>query len=298
MPYEPQLAEALVHPGRAEIVFNDPAGDPRRPVTLHAYRPEGWRADGRVVVVLHGAARNGDAYRDFWVEAADRHGLLIVASTFSAKLFPGPAAFNNGGVLSGDGSLRPPEWRGYRIPARIVGALRDAGLCTRGRAFLFGHSAGGQFVQRLVSTEPTGAFEAVIAANPGWFTLPMLDRHFPEGLGGVGVTAAHLARLLAFPMTVLSGEGDIRTDQASLPREPVAMAQGPNRFERAGFYMRAGEAEAARLGLPFAWSRVTVPHIGHDGAAMSRAAASLWFDGHLPPEPVLAEWARTGHGAL
>ncbi|MBP0444000.1 alpha/beta hydrolase [Roseomonas sp. SSH11] len=298
MPFAPQLAEAFSRPGRSAIEFEDPAGDPSRPVTLHAYRPASWHADGQLVLVMHGMGRNGDEYRDFWIEAAERHNLFIVAPTFPAHLFPTPETYNNGSVLGGDGALRPAEWRGYRIPARVVTAMRDAEIITRPKALIFGHSAGGQFLHRLLSTEPSSIFEAAMVGNPGWFSLPDLERPFPEGLGGIGVTEADLARLLAFPMTILSGEQDIETSGPSLPSQPEALAQGPHRFARALHYYEAGRAEAARRGLPFNWKRVTVPHIGHDGAAMSRAAASLWFEGQLPPEPLLAEWGRKGQGAL
>ena len=298
MPFAPQLAEALAKPGRASITFDDPAGDPNRPVTLHAYRPQGWASDGQVVLVMHGMGRNGDEYRDFWVEAAEKHRLLIVAPTFPQHLFPTPETYNNGSVLGGDGALRPAEWRGYRIPARVVAALRDAGLATRPKALIFGHSAGGQFLHRMLSTEPSEMFGAAMAGNPGWFSLPDLDQSFPAGLGGIGVTEADLARLLAFPMTILSGEQDIETSGPSLPSQPEALAQGPHRFARALFYFEAGQREAARRGLPFNWKRVVVPHIGHDGAAMSRAAASLWFEGRLPADSLLAEWGRARAGAL
>jgi poly(3-hydroxybutyrate) depolymerase len=293
-----QLAQALSARGRASILFDDPAGDPARPVTLHAYRPENWRPDGQVVVVMHGMGRNGDEYRDFWIEAAERHCLLIVAPTFPANLFPTPETYNNGSVLGEDGALRPVEWRGYRIPARVVAALREAGLAERPKVLIFGHSAGGQFLHRLLSTEPSDVFEAAMVGNPGWFTLPDPDRPFPAGMGGIGATEADLARLLAFPMTILSGEADIETSGPSLPSQLEALAQGPNRFTRALFYFKAGQAEAARRGLPFGWKRVVVPHIGHDGAAMSRAAASLWFEGQLPPDVVLAEWGKARDGAL
>jgi hypothetical protein len=137
-----------------------------------------------------------------------------------------------------------------------------------------------------------------MVGNPGWFSLPDLDRPFPAGLGGIGVDEADLARLLAFPMTILSGEADVATSGPSLPSQPEAIAQGPHRFARALTYFEAGKAEAARRGLPFNWNRVTVPHIGHDGAAMSRVAASLWFEGRLPPDAVLAEWGQVSAGAL
>lgn len=293
-----RLAEALAAPGRASILFDDPAGDPARPVTLHAYRPQGWTPEGRVVLVMHGMGRNGDEYRDFWIEAAERHRLLIVAPTFPADLFPGAETYNDGSVLAEDGSARPAAWRGYRIPARVLAALREAGLTDGRPALIFGHSAGGQFLHRMLSTEPADGFEAAIAGNPGWFTLPDLGRPFPAGLGGIGATETDLARLLAYPLTILSGEADTETSGPSLPSQPEAVAQGPHRFARALSYFEAGRAEAARRGLPFGWRRVTVPHIGHDGAAMSRAAASLWFEGRLPPESLLAEWGRAKQGAL
>jgi hypothetical protein len=169
---------------------------------------------------------------------------------------------------------------------------------TRQKALIFGHSAGGQFLHRLLSTEPSDVFEAAMVGNPGWFSLPDLGRPFPEGLGGIGAGEADLARLLAFPMTILSGEADVATSGPSLPSQPEAIAQGPHRFARALTYFEAGKAEAARRGLPFNWNRVTVPHIGHDGAAMSRVAASLWFEGRLPPDAVLAEWGQVSAGAL
>jgi hypothetical protein len=40
-----------------------------------------------------------------------------------------------------------------------------------------------------------------------------------------------------------------------------------------------------------------VPLIGHDGAAMSRVAASLWFDGAMPSMAELVRWSGQG-GAL
>ncbi|WP_426957227.1 alpha/beta hydrolase [Muricoccus radiodurans] len=298
MPLDPPLAEALARPGRAAIRFTDEVGDPTRPITLHTYRPQAHRPGNPVVIVQHGMARNGDEYRDFWVEAADRHGLLIVAPTFSAELYPGAELYNNGHVLDGDGSLRPEAARGYKVPARVFAALRDAGVTSRQKAWIFGHSAGGQFLHRLLSTEPHDVFEAATVGNPGWYTLPTLDRPFPEGLGGIGATEANLLALLAYPMTVLAGEADTETSGPSLPSQPAAIAQGPHRFARARHYFEAGKAEAARRGVPFGWQLVTVPHIGHDGAAMSRVAASLWFDGRMPPVETLAEWGRAKAGAL
>ncbi|MDQ1079056.1 alpha/beta hydrolase [Pseudoroseomonas cervicalis] len=297
MSFADTLARALATPGRHAIPFTDEAGDPTRPVTLHCYRPEGCTPDSRVVLVQHGMGRNGDEYRDFWIPAADRHNLLIVAPTFADAEYPGAELYNNGHVLDSAGQLRPAAQWGYAIPARVFAWLRQAGVTRQEKAFLFGHSAGGQFGHRMAATQDLAPFQAITVGNPGWYTLPTLEKAFPEGMGGIGLDEAALLRLLAYPMTILAGEQDIETSGPSLPAQPAALAQGPHRFARAQNYFAAGRAEAARRGVECRWQLVKVPHIGHDGAAMSRVCASLWFDGVLPEDAVLRQWGGAA-GAL
>lgn len=267
--------------GRAEQPWLDAACDPTRPLTLHSYRPASHRADSPVVLVQHGMGRNGDEYRDFWIPAAEKHGLLILATTFGKAAWPEAEHYNNGLVLDAAGTPRPRDAWAYPIPLRIFAALREAGVTTRARAHLFGHSAGGQFGHRLMATQPHDLIEAASFGNPGWYTLPHLDRPFPEGMGGIGLGEAELRALLAFPMTILAGDRDIDTAGPSLPSQPAALAQGPHRFARAHTYLAEGRAAAERLGTECRWRLIPVPGIGHDGAAMSRVAAALWFEDRL-----------------
>jgi len=297
MSFTETLAQALAQPGRQAIPFTDEAGDPTRPLVLHTYRPANFTPEGPVVIVHHGMKRNGDEYRDFWIPAADKHGLLIVAPTFSDAAYPGAELYNNGHVLAQDGTVRPRAQWGYAVPARVFGLLREAGVTRRQRAHFFGHSAGGQFGHRMLSTQAPDAFEAIAVGNPGWYTLPTLEKSFPEGLAGIGLGEAELLRLLAYPLLILAGMQDIETSGPSLPAQPAAVEQGPHRFARARNYLAAGQAEAARRGVACNWRLVEVPHIGHDGAAMSRVAASLWFEDRMPEDSVLAAWG-TGQGAL
>ena len=58
---------------------------------------------------------------------------------------------------------------------------------------------------------------------------------------------------------IFSGDQDIDGTTENFPKHDAAMAQGPNRFARAQFYLDRGRAEAARLGVPCRWSRVVVP---------------------------------------
>ncbi|MGJ3261700.1 MAG: alpha/beta hydrolase [Salinarimonas sp.] len=285
------LADALARPGSHAVPFVDEAGHREGPITLNCYRAAGYDPAREPVFVQHGMLRNGDDYRDFWIEAADRHGLLVVAPTFSNEHYPEPESYNNGRVLDVEGSVRPREEWAYGSLARIFAALRAAGVTRATTARLFGHSAGGQFVHRLAALEPGVPFGEMIASNAGWYTLPLLDKPFPEGLGGIGLDEDDLRRLFALPLVILAGAGDVATDDPHLPSNPEALAQGPHRFARAGNYIAVARREAERLGVPLAWRLVEVAHIGHDGRAMSAVAARLWYVGAIPEEAELAALA-------
>lgn len=267
--------------GRSTLPFID-ARHPNRPLDINFYRPARHRPEDEVVFVQHGMLRNGDDYRDFWIEAAEKHNLLIVAPTFGNEHFPKAEGYNNGLVVGEDGTIAAQDDWLYAVPARVLAALRQAGVTKRDKVKLFGHSAGGQFVHRLLATQSETPYEVALPANSGWYTLPTLERRFPEGLGGLGLGEADLARWLAWPMVIFAGDQDIVTDDPNLPAQPEALAQGPMRYARAHFMLDFAKAEAAKRGLPCNWTLITVPGIGHDGAAMSRAAAAYWYEGRIP----------------
>ena len=279
-----QLAAALAQPGRASLPYTDNFS-PDRALTLECYRAPGHTPERPVVLVQHGMGRNGDEYCEAWVEAADRHRLLIVATTFPNESWPGPRLYNDGHVREEDGTVRPREAWSHAIPGRVFGLLREAGVTTRPRVYLWGHSAGGQFVHRALATQDSALFEAAGAGNAGWYTRPSLDRPYPEGLGGIGLTEADVRRALAYPLVIFAGDQDTNETEEHLPRHTAAMAQGPHRFARAHNYLAMGQAEAARLGVTCAWRLVVVPGVGHEGMRMSGISAAYWFDGKLPEAP-------------
>src|SRR3954464_6221765 len=195
------IARALAQPGRASIPYLD-RYNPDRPLMLECFRPQAHNSDKPVVIVQHGASRNGAEYCEAWIPAAKQHGLLIVAITFSKEAWPDAVTYNNGHVLDEDGGLRPRECWSLAIPGRVFALLREAGITRRDKTYLWGHSAGGQFVHRLLAMQPLGIFEAVGAANPGWYTLPTLDLAYPDGLGGIRLTRDDIVRFLGYPLVI------------------------------------------------------------------------------------------------
>jgi pimeloyl-ACP methyl ester carboxylesterase len=276
-----ELATTLAANGRASIPYIDPFS-PERPLMLECYRPETHTPDKPVVIVQHGMNRNGHDYCNAWIPAADARGLPVVAITFPEASWPGPDLYNNGNVREKDGTVRPRESWSQAIPGRAFALLRASGITTCDKAYLWGHSAGGQFVHRLMATQPHDIFESVGAANAGWYSVPTLDLPYPQGLGGIGLTRDDLAKLLAYPMTIFAGDLDTETASDNLPKHEAAMALGPHRLARAHTYLARGPAEAARLGVVCNWRLIVAPGIGHQGMRMSAFAAFHWFGVEAP----------------
>ena len=260
----------VAKPGANDTPYGDP-GLPGRPITLRSARPRDWTPDMPVLFVHHGVNRNGDDYRDFWLPLVDAAGLLVVAPEFPAAFFPGSPWYNFGNRADEAGQAKPkPEWT-YGVDGRVHAGLQAAGLARAGHYGLFGHSAGGQFVHRMVSLGFTDGVAAAVTANAGTYAMPNLATTFPYGLGGTGMVQDDLHALLRFPLTVMAGTEDTDTASEHFPKEPPAMAQGPTRYARAHSYI----GEARNHGVHCAWTIVDVPGVGHDGERMSAAAAPL-----------------------
>ena len=143
------------------------------------------------------------------------------------------------------------------------------------RIALAGHSAGAQFVHRYLMYVPEARVGRVIAANAGWYTMPVRDVAFPYGLAGSGVDDAALRRALQRPLTVMLGTADNDPQHESLRRTPEAQAQGPHRLARGEAFVAAGRRAAAERGIASGWTLQRVDGVVHDNAGMAGPAAEL-----------------------
>src|SRR6185437_1118104 len=165
------------------VTYFDPAF-PDRTLLLHAARPRHCDAATPIVFVHHGVARNGKAYRDYWQPHVDEAGLLAISVEFPEASFPEYLWYNFGNLHTADGTPNPRERWTFGIVARLFDALRAQGLTVRQRYGLFGHSAGGQFVHRMLSFGYRDRVAVAVSANAGTYAMPDLAVPWPFGLGG------------------------------------------------------------------------------------------------------------------
>lgn len=227
------------------------------------------RADGPLLVVFHGVGRNADEYRDFAIPLAEKFGFVVVAPKFDKERFP-LERYQRGGITR-DGQPQPRDAWTYAMVPRLVAELR----AREGRAdwpyHFLGHSAGGQFVVRMMAMAgPLGA-SGVVAANPGSQLFPARDQPFGYGFGGLPAELsddAAIRRYVEAPLVLFLGTADTDPNHKSLDREPEAMKQGASRYERNLRCFAAAQKLARAHGWKFGWRLVEAPGIEHDAAKM------------------------------
>ncbi len=268
------LTALVAGPGGHSLDYTDPVF-PDRHLRLHSACPPGCGPDTPLLFVLHGVARNGRDYRDYWADHAAQTGILAIAVEFSESMFPEYLWYHFGNLHDAAGAANPREQWTFGIIPRLFDALRAQGATRRETYGLFGHSAGGQFVHRMLSFGYRERVAVAVSANAGTYAMPDLDIPWPFGLGETDVDHAALRELLSFPITVMAGTNDTRTTGKHFPGGPRSMRQGPTRWHRAHNYVRLGHEVAARLGTACAWKVIDVPGVGHSGRRMSEAAVPV-----------------------
>ena len=270
------ISRALARPGRASIPYIDRYSRDR-PLVLECFRPQGHNPDKPVVIVQHGMSRNGAEYCEAWVPAAERHGLLIVAITFSKESWPDAVTYNNGHVLAEDGSLRPRECWSQAIPRPRLCAIARSGRDAARQDLSVG-----PFGRRTIRPSALGHAAA---------------RHF-RGSRSRQFRLAYVADARpSLPRRARRHRADPRECRSSswLPAGDLFRRPGHRRYDREFSEARSRDGagakpvyagavlpcprpgRSAKLGVPCRWSRFVVPGVAHEGMRMSGFAADYWF---------------------
>jgi poly(3-hydroxybutyrate) depolymerase len=272
-PNQSGAAQLSVGSGSFDFPFMS-AGASRR-ITVWYHRPAGAGADAPIVFVMHGQGRNGSTYRKYWIPFAEERPFVLLVPEFSRDEFPGDWNYNLGNMTTADGTRNPEAQWAYAAVEDIFDLVRRANGFARPRYDIYGHSAGGQFVHRLVLFKPDARYRVAVAANAGWYTMPDFGVAYPYGLGASGMAPARLAPAFARKLVVLLGDQDIDPAHRSLRRTPEALAQGEHRHARGHAFFERARHVAAEMNAPFAWTLHVAPGVGHSNARMAPRAAQF-----------------------
>ncbi len=264
--------------GKSDFEFRDERGNVDRPIRVWSYRPKSFTNESPIVFVMHGTLRNGEEYREPWIPLADRYEALVVVPEFSVEHYRGQSTYQFGNVKTPEGEPNDESKWTFTAIEHLFDHVKAATENRSERYFIFGHSAGSQFVHRMVLLKSDTRIALAVAANAGSYTMPDDGVDFPYGLGKSPSTDARLKAALGMPMLVLLGEEDNDPNDRYLPKNAYAMAQGAHRLERGKNFFRAAQLQARRLDVPLRWTMQTVADVGHDNAKMAPLAARAMFE--------------------
>ena len=221
-----ELTRLVDTAGANSLSYIDPAF-PESPDGIARRAASRIRSPDAGCVCPSGVNRNGRDYRNYWLELVDEVGILNLRRI--------PRGVVPEYLWYHFGNLHLKTARPTRVKPGPLGSTRGysnscaQSVTTRQGYGLFGHSAGGQFVHRMLSLGFRDRVVIAISANAGTYAMPDLATPWPFGLGETDVYAEALRALLAFPITVMAGTEDVLTTGRFFPRGPRSMRQGANR---------------------------------------------------------------------
>lgn len=245
-------------------------------VDIYYYIPSGDIKKMPVQFVMHGMDRNGDKYRDDWIELADKYGFVVLAPQFSLEEFS-EQAYQQGNVVDESGAFVSPDSMTYPIISEVFHYFLEHSESQAKKYNIYGHSAGAQFVHRYLLFNKTPDVDRAISANAGWYTYPTEDIDYPYGMGeSAALIGIDVDSYYGKNLTILLGEADtLRTE--SLNQSKKADAQGLTRLERGGNFFEFCRKDAADRNTTFKWKKAYVAGVGHSDSKMAPEAARLLY---------------------
>jgi poly(3-hydroxybutyrate) depolymerase len=269
-----------IHLGKGSFLYTDSLVNPGKSLKVWYYLPVDKKVDKTpILFVMHGTLRNGEIYRDQWVDLAQKYGVLLIVPEFSSDDYPS-GKYNRGNVLGKDDEApQPPETWTFAVLERLFDQVKKMTGNGAKQYDIYGHSAGGQFVHRLALLMPQARYRRAVAANAGYYTLPTITGPdpYPFSLKNTPATAETLKTDFGRELIVLLGEEDIDPNDPDLYHSLEADKQGLYRFARGQYFYKMGKESAEAAKAKFHWKRVIVPGVGHSNERMAAAAAESLY---------------------
>jgi hypothetical protein len=259
--------------GSGSFIFETP--QEKKSIRVWYYKPKSFKKTTKIVFVMHGVKRDGEKYRDAWLPYAKKKRFLLLVPEFSIKDYPNSLGYNLGNMHSSSGEINDEALWSYTVIEDLFDYIKTITPSKASFYDIYGHSAGAQFVHRLVMFKPKARIRIAIAANAGWYTMPTDSIEFPYGLKDSGTDINKIVASFGKNLIILLGEKDTDENHKYLRKTPEAMLQGKHRLERGQSFYETAKKSAKEQRCQFKWKLKTVPSVGHSNSKMAAYAAKF-----------------------
>lgn len=225
-----------------------------------------------IIFVLQGADRGHDYLLKGWRARAEKEGFVVFIPQFDKDPYP-LSAYQEVGIMDAKHSrLTARDSITPQLIDHLFLHVRQRLGSQRSTYRLYGHSAGGQFVQRFMLFHDSPYVDRAVIGSPGWYTFPDREQSFSYGIKNVPyVDDVRLRRYFAKDIIVQLAEGDT-VREWFLRKTPEADRQGRNRLDRGRTFYDYCRRLCLRRGWPFRWRLVEEPGLGHQSVEMGMRA--------------------------
>jgi hypothetical protein len=257
------------------------AGNPDVPMYITV--PANLTSATHVLLNMHGNGRTASSYHDAWHPWTRNNNYVLVTPYFSETNWP-DSGYHQGNVFEAEnciGALNPESRWSFTIVDSAFTHLKSRFQLRDNKYDIWGHSAGAQFVHRMMLWKPNARIRFGMAANSGWYTAPDTSITCPYGLQNplLNFTTQQLVDYTNRHMIIFRGTEDTLRD-SELRTTTLADAQGWNRWDRAQYMYDKG----IEINTSLNWQLIPVPDSGHDKDTMAPGAQKFL----LNPTPNLS----------
>lgn len=287
--------------GSGVFLIEGGIGNEDKTIKVFYHKPKKFSATSRVLIVIPGAGRNGDSYRDAWIEESEKYSLLILSPMYPESEY-GFEDYHLCGLIT-DTNLKNSieyventnivrldedefefkvnpnsnEWI-FNDFDRLFDLSVDALNSNQKSYDIFGHSAGGHILHRLALFQKNSKADKILASNPSFYTLPSFKTGFPFGFKHAPIEQESLKSAFSNKLIVFLGELDNEKETGgTFLHSKSANEQGLHRLERGKYFFKESRAIAKELELDFNWDLVIIPNVGHNHRKMGDAAANYLY---------------------
>lgn len=286
-----------INEGSGLYHINGGTGHENDSITVYYHKPKNFTSKSKILMVIPGAGRNGDDYRDSWIEASEKHSVLILSPSYAEKNYS-YADYHLGGLIK-ELDMRKgvsfkknsnqvfidedivefkpntdsSQWI-YHDFDRIFMITKKTVESKQRKYDMFGHSAGGQILHRFALIYPNSKANRILASNAGSYTLPSTNTVLPFGLKNTGINNKSLKKSFKKHLVLFLGELDNADEKGGkILRSKTTDKQGTHRLARGTYFYNSGIETAKVLKNKFNWKLKIISGVGHNQRKMAKAAA-------------------------